>query len=836
MGKIGEVVFKTTLIYCVIAFFIDYQLSFKSDNNYYIVVAKMLSIYLFIPFTMAFIYWLYSIKLLKRLHNTSFVTGFDLWIVSGVIALLVFLIQKRTIFQLPIFHYIIEVYWFFIAILAAYSVWLIFRCNCKVELNNNGKVIHVDKPAEIDKLDRKFFVDEITDTIKNSQVEGTFVLAITGEWGEGKSTLMSFILKNLSDKKKILAYCFDPWYFNSQESLVANFFHTLYAKLNEEKFVLSSQVVFSIYSRLIGGKELGVAGKIIDSFGNYSGQLKNIKEEIKSCLRFDNRRVVIFIDNLDRLEREELLLTFKLVNLCADFPNIMFVLLYDKFQVYKKISPGNTEYAEKFLEKIIHGEFVLPIADSIMVRKYWEEMLYNLAGDVIGAFDNNDSIVWAEAIEHVARKITNLRNAKEHVNWLILKMPLFKKNNLNFIDFFIVESIARFYPKAYQDIYDYSAYLPYYAKINPYLIAFDKDKVVKARKQCYEKIISAYPDLESEVLRKLLSMLFTSCRNYFNGNDDLYGGENGKERYFESRPIDDQRYFNSYFSYLPTAQLIIAKELSIVLQEIKSGGYKLEDAIQILNKVITALKRDNALSEMLIHLRQNVGILDSAVLEPIVKALVTNSRIFQNESSFLGISDRSRAEYLVVDIIRSCPDKKSAQSLLEDIANACEDFGFARAVLYHFPVDEKIDGMDIVLAKDAFASHLNKLIDQNHNFFIPQDHHGDFWAILDYADNSKIPNYLSQIIESNLESLPGFLDLLVQKSISSHDGLQYAISKEYYKLFGQFISYEFIDELVIKYTEKHSGDNLPRSLILFKDYRRQQEVVEAKQNLPDETQ
>ena len=93
--------------------------------------------------------------------------------------------------------------------------------------------------------------------------------------------------------------------------------------------------------------------------------LGNQRKEIDKFLEKLPRRLVIVIDDIDRLDGEETRLIFKLVKLVADFPNTIFLLAYDREKVGKRmdewsIRDGDSIEGQEYLKKIVQQPFPLP--------------------------------------------------------------------------------------------------------------------------------------------------------------------------------------------------------------------------------------------------------------------------------------------------------------------------------------------------------------------------------------------------------------------------------------------------------------------------------------------
>jgi hypothetical protein len=93
------------------------------------------------------------------------------------------------------------------------------------------------------------------------------------------------------------------------------------------------------------------------------GQPRDLQEQKKAAalaLAALSRRIVVFIDDLDRLEPTEIAEVLRLVRAVADFPNVIYVLSYDSNAVTSALEAvleieDGTEYLEKFIQVNFKG-------------------------------------------------------------------------------------------------------------------------------------------------------------------------------------------------------------------------------------------------------------------------------------------------------------------------------------------------------------------------------------------------------------------------------------------------------------------------------------------------
>jgi len=93
-----------------------------------------------------------------------------------------------------------------------------------------GYSLWSDKPLEDpkdDKLERETFSQRLADSIRAMAPSDGIVIAIYGAWGSGKSSVLNFVERYLSqggEAQAPIVVRFNPWWFSGREDVVLQFF------------------------------------------------------------------------------------------------------------------------------------------------------------------------------------------------------------------------------------------------------------------------------------------------------------------------------------------------------------------------------------------------------------------------------------------------------------------------------------------------------------------------------------------------------------------------------------------------------------------------------------
>lgn len=223
-----------------------------------------------------------------------------------------------------------------------------------------------DKP---DELGYSTYAKTVAAKIEATRLERSFAIGINGRWGIGKTSFLNLVRRELNRQESIIVE-FNPWGSNSPQAIVQDFFDALQEALRPYYASLAHQL--GSYS----GKLVSVSDSGISRFVNSTlsiitedGSLNSLYSQINDRLKRVDRRIVIFIDDLDRLDKHEIMEVMRLIRNTASFYNTFFVVAYDRDYVLRATSDHNPQNHELFLEKIFQLEVNLPYFDKRIFRE-----------------------------------------------------------------------------------------------------------------------------------------------------------------------------------------------------------------------------------------------------------------------------------------------------------------------------------------------------------------------------------------------------------------------------------------------------------------------------------
>lgn len=317
-----------------------------------------------------------------------------------------------------------------------------------------------DNPTFTDAFDNQNFIQGICSLIKDcTPPKG---IGLNGYWGTGKTSAMLQVYYHLTGKSPygqapeatplphpvskdnaVVPVWFEAWrYQHEQQPIVALLNEIraqmgLWKKFQDEAAKISGVTflgVLSAFDEVIkaasGGafkpmlgklQEVGTAWEKERYQQPLSGQTIQalLEEAINAALKkAHKKRLVIFIDDLDRCEPETALRLMEGIKVYLNLSNCVIVFGMDQRQVERALAkamnlPTNNadHYAREYLEKICQDIIHLPLADKTHKSAYFSSLLMNLDLSDLASADQIKAVTDEyDCLPANPRKIKSLAN------------------------------------------------------------------------------------------------------------------------------------------------------------------------------------------------------------------------------------------------------------------------------------------------------------------------------------------------------------------------------------------------------------------------------------------
>lgn len=436
-----------------------------------------------------------------------------------------------------------------------------------------------------DRFSRLSFAKRIAETISARMDPSSLVIAIYSAWGNGKTTLLNFVETEIRRLPGIIVFCFNPWRFPTERSLLHYFFTSL-AELLESGLTTGAEEIgqtLTQYGGLIqllcsGGSETATPRD--ESFTAID--LEDQKRKIASILAQNQKKVVILIDDIDRLDENGMQAIFRLVKLTADFENTVYVLAFDAEMVASVIGERFTatrgrrlEAGHDFLEKIVQVPLDLPAAPADALRKFsFEAISEALSAARVEITETEASQFVKQFHQGLEIRLRTPRMAKRFGNALAFSLAI-NKGEVNTVEMMLVEGIRLFYPNAYAAIKGNKDVLVGLCVVS----GVDHDREERVQKFLSEAMKGLRTG-EATALRQLLGALFPRIVGR-----TRYGSDWDKEQ-GKTRRVTSERYFDRYFSYAIPSKDLPDEDIQELVSQLET--LQPDEAISALKKLVSS--------------------------------------------------------------------------------------------------------------------------------------------------------------------------------------------------------------------------------------------------------
>ncbi len=351
-----------------------------------------------------------------------------------------------------------------------------------------------EEESEKIKFDFLAYIKTFEDIITGSQNKTPLVIGLEGRWGRGKTTLMKALRGRLKDKDKkknkdgrrrCKTVWFQAWKYNDADNLLAALLEEIVQEMERGNFFEKAQIgitkvwkklnikalpdIFSNYlpflkgiSKIVKEEDYKKSLPYFNLFSSFLEQLIRLWINAEDTLKLteaedftpgkiDDKKgvLVVFIDDLDRCNDENIIKVLEAIKLFPDFKGCVFVMGVSREVIIKALSSSphiGKEYASEYLEKMIQvsyelpkihegdmtgyfEEIVQPFSDKEILIKYSEPIVKSL-GDTprkLKKFINNLNLQ-IKIAEHKGIFDKKKIEKKDYIYWNILKEAFEKKH------------------------------------------------------------------------------------------------------------------------------------------------------------------------------------------------------------------------------------------------------------------------------------------------------------------------------------------------------------------------------------------------------------------------
>lgn len=309
-------------------------------------------------------------------------------------------------------------------------LWMIKRIAARYipkDEKSGSKPFLFDTPVADDELKREKYAEEVIKKIKGGTAErdgennGAFAILLNEHYGAGKTSFM-LQLEKFAKEYRIDVCWFKPWMYEEEKSLILNFVRVLQERLGVGDSAL--QLMLWRYANVLAN----IDGYKMFSFLRW--EEKSIETQfvdIKLALQRKRCPIMVLIDDVDRLQSEELLRMLQMVRNMGDFPYIYYVIAGDKQAMQNRLHEAGISEPDEYLKKFFNFELNFPADDMQKIT-----ILRNGITEIFKRYEQNPEQVldYIGQLKYKDEIFANIRDIKRYLNILDFMLCNLRENDM----------------------------------------------------------------------------------------------------------------------------------------------------------------------------------------------------------------------------------------------------------------------------------------------------------------------------------------------------------------------------------------------------------------------
>jgi len=544
-------------------------------------------------------------------------------------------------------------------------------------------MLDADRPItskDQDKLNRFTFAKYLARCITEHNNSDSFVIGLYGGWGAGKTSIINLALEelnyassNMFDQDRPIILNFSPWSYSGQETLIYNFFRRLSSEMRSADYFKDSTEIINLLELYISFFTNKPIPKVLrEDHENIKGWFKRkttkkykhgwesgrdltqVKRELNELLMKRNHKIVIFIDNISRLNDDEVIQVFQMVKSIGNFANTVYVLSMDKAYVKKVINRVHHNEGISYLNKLVQLPFEVPAIaeqdiESILLARLHEVLKF-------APFEAWDKDYWSEvyysSLKHLFK---NCRDITRYINTLSFSYP-FVVDVVNPVDFFAITAVEVFEPKVFNGIHENK---DLFVDLAEHVMRFDKQKLNEDKARV-DEVLNRACNIDKDLLLTLLIRIFPRLRSIYQLGQSFYHSEEVARKNKRICAVD---VFDIYFRFQIPNDTFSETELDAV----SSLAHDKEGFAMALLRI----NQDDRIPKFLdIFDSKGVAKIKKEHVKNVIETFIDSADLFPpGESTKLNFDNHMRVHRILHQLIRRYDDLDTRFKVLSDAIN-----------------------------------------------------------------------------------------------------------------------------------------------------------------------
>jgi hypothetical protein len=307
------------------------------------------------------------------------------------------------------------------------------------------------------------------------------------------------------------------------------------------------------------------------------------RQKVIDALKKLDRPIVVVLDDIDRLSSSEIRDVFRLVRLTASFPNVIYVVAFDRVRVEQALGEDGVP-GRDYLEKILQVAMDLPaVPQEVLIRQVTKTLDEALSGTTVRDLDGE---AWPDIlVEVIWPLIGNMRDVRRYAAAVHTTIDTVG-DQIALADLLAMEAVRTFLPDVYAQV---GASVDGLCTPGPGFGASNYE--TPAHKESIERLLEVAKDQGQEtVVKAMIVRLFPFARRHIENNN--YGPD------FESTFLRERRIAHKAVLGLYVERVAGSQLLSFTYAEAAWAKLSDESALEAFLSEVPEEYRETAIASL----------------------------------------------------------------------------------------------------------------------------------------------------------------------------------------------------------------------------------------------
>jgi hypothetical protein len=532
-------------------------------------------------------------------------------------------------------------------------------------LGQNGLAPLVDFSQ--DELERGTLLEAFLKLIEERRLI-SLTFGLEGSWGSGKTSLLVGLRKAL-ESKGYSVLSLSIWNYREPEKILRAYFDSLEQHLKSR--LALSNLKRNFYRVAAGLADIAPSdilsklGKLLP--GSPDAPVEDLRKELECALTQLDRPIVILLDDLDRLEADELKAVIRAIRLFGDLPNLTHVIAYDREQLSKTLFPDDEDgnRARDYLGKVINTEISIGSPPAELLAKLLDRNL----GPLLRAVGEETAQRFVRDIQHypltqileALPTPREIRRVAAATAWIWDQIG----KHLNLFDLFVLTAIQYRFPKIYWTM---RAHPEWFTAVdwwteNPQAF-FLREEWGKERKKYFDNLTMA-GSRENRIAFTLLKMLLPGIAE----EDSIIHPSPSEKDARKERRLIHPLIFGRYFHLYLAPSLITEFEIEDFAEQIRTTQEGLERQNLITQRIILEARQHRIESFWnqwdLVFTANDAQ--EAALTKDLALGIARAAHELSDKFGFFRTSDRRTGIFKIARLVSSLSNDHEATTVLEEV-------------------------------------------------------------------------------------------------------------------------------------------------------------------------